>query len=303
MSNSTTPLHGTGALVTGSSRGVGAAIACEPASQRATIALTYSPNEAKANLVVAGIVKAGGTALASKADQANEERVIELVLTPFERLGQLDIQVNNAGVVDAGTVDETVDTSPIKRQLCINYQGVVASIRVASRAMNEEGRNITHWSRVALRSSWTDSANYSATKLTIKSCTKGAARELGPKGILVNATGAGFINTDKNLSDGPLAENQKAATALDRYCRPEEIAVVVTFIANPAVSYATGAINAIDGGFGAWGKVYPEFPAGHKKYLLAHAKTSEALKVSVIVLRRFATKSATSRTRLSSVLG
>lgn len=251
MTINATPLQGKVALVTGGSRGIGAAIARELALQGATVALTYSSNEAKANEVVASIKQAGGTALALKADQANENEVTELVSTVVERLGQLDILVNNAGVFEAGTINETTDTCRFEKQLRINYQGVVAAIRVASRVMGEGGRIITLSSGLALRSSWPGFADYSATKRAIEGYTKGAARDLGTKGITVNAIGTGSIDTDLNPVDGPQAEYQKAATALGRYGRPEEIAAVVAFVASPAASYITGAIIPVDGGYGA----------------------------------------------------
>ncbi len=251
MTNTSTPLHGKIALVTGGSRGIGAAIAQELAQQGATVALTYSANEAKANEVVAKIRATGGTALALKADQANENEVIDLVATLVERLGQLDILVNNAGVFEAGDIAENVDAERFERQWRINYQAVVAAIRVASRVMGEGGRIITMSSGLALRSSWPGIADYSATKRAIEGYTKGAARDLGPKGITVNAIGTGSIDTDMNPSDGPLAEYQKAATALGRYGKPEEIAKVVTFVASPAASYITGAVIPVDGGYGA----------------------------------------------------
>ncbi len=244
-------LAGKIALVTGGSRGIGAAIALELASQGATVALSYSASEAKAKAVVANIEAASGSAIALKADQAVESEVIALVSTVVERFGKLDILVNNAGVFEAGTIYDTLDTSRFERQVRINYQAVVTAIREASRVMGEGGRIITLSSGLAARSSWPGIADYSATKRAIEGYTKGAARDLGAKGITVNAIGTGSIDTDMNPSDGPLAEYQKAATALGRYGRPEEIASVVAFVASPAASYITGAIIPVDGGYSA----------------------------------------------------
>ncbi len=244
-------LAGKIALVTGGGRGIGAAIALELASQGATVALSYSASEAKAREVVAKIEAAGGSAIALKADQSVESEVIGLIAAVVERFGKLDILVNNAGIFEAGTIPDTLDTNRFERQVRINYQAVVAAIREASRVMGEGGRIISLSTGLAARASWPGIADYSATKRAIEGYTKGAARDLGPKGITVNAIGTGSIDTDMNPSDGPLSEFQKAATALGRYGRPEEIAAVVAFIASPAASYVSGAIIPVDGGYTA----------------------------------------------------
>ncbi len=194
MPNIASPLHGKVALVTGGARGIGAAIAIELASQGATVALSYSASEAKATAIVQTINAAGGKAVALKADQAIESEVIRLVAQVVERLGKIDILVNNAGVFEAGSIADTVDTSRFERQVRINYQAVVAAIREASRVMSEGGRIITLSSGLAQHSSWPGVADYSATKRAIEGYTKGAARDLGPKGITVNA-----IGTDRSI--------------------------------------------------------------------------------------------------------
>ncbi|WP_213979754.1 SDR family oxidoreductase [Sphingomonas sp. dw_22] len=247
----TQTLAGKIALVTGGSRGIGAATALELAAQGATVALSYAASEDRAKEVVTKIEAAGGTAAVFKADQAVESEVVALIAAVVDRFGRLDILVNNAGVFEAGAIDETVDTSRFERQVAINYQAVVAAIREASRVMGEGGRIITASSGLASRASWPGIADYAATKSAIEGYTRGAARDLGPKGITVNAIGTGSIDTEMNPSDGPLAEYQKAATALGRYGKPEEIAAVIAFVVSPAASFVTGAVIPVDGGYSA----------------------------------------------------
>jgi 3-oxoacyl-[acyl-carrier protein] reductase len=244
-------LQGKIALVTGGSRGIGAATAIQLAAEGATVALSYSSSEAAAREIIATIEASGGKAIALKADQADATAVKALIAEVVERLGRIDILVNNAAVFVTGTVNETADTSGFERQQKINYEAVVTAIREASQVMDSGGRIISISSALAWRSTWPGLADYSATKRAIEGYSKGAARDLGPKGITVNVIGTGSTNTEMNPDNSPFAEAQAAATALGRFGRPEEIASVVAFVASPAASFITGAIIPVDGGYSA----------------------------------------------------
>jgi 3-oxoacyl-[acyl-carrier protein] reductase len=244
-------LQGKIALVTGGSRGIGAATAIQLAAEGATVALSHSSSEAAASEVIATIEASGGKAIALKADQADATAVKALIAEVVERLGRIDILVNNAAVFVTGTVAETTDTSGFERQLKVNYEAVVTAIREASRVMDSGGRIISISSALAWRSTWPGLADYSATKRAIEGYSKGAARDLGPKGITVNVIGTGSTNTEMNPDNSAFAEAQAAATALGRFGRPEEIASVIAFVASPAASFITGAIIPVDGGYSA----------------------------------------------------
>ena len=244
-------LSGKVALVTGGSRGIGAAVAKELASQGATVAISYGASAEKAEAVVAAIKAAGSHGVAFKADQAVEAEVAKLVADVVAKFGKLDILVNNAGVFEVGPIDQTTDVTKFDRQQAINVNGVITAIRVASRVMTTGGRIISMSSGLARRTGSPGLADYAASKAAVEAYTKGAARDLGSKGITVNAIGVGSTDTDMNPADGPWSAAQKSSSALGRYGRVEEIAAVVAFVAGPTASLITGAFIPVDGGSSA----------------------------------------------------
>ncbi|HEX4611050.1 MAG TPA: SDR family oxidoreductase [Urbifossiella sp.] len=238
------------ALVTGGSRGIGAATAVRLARDGATVAVAYSASPGKAEAVVKTIQEAGGTAAAFQADQADPKAVAGLVEAVVKKFGRLDILVNNAGVFAQGAVDDpAADLAALDREQAVNVGGVVAGVRAAVKYLPRGGRIITVGSVLGSRVPFPGIAGYAATKAAVAGYTRGWARDLGPKGITVNVVQPGPIDTDMNPDSGDFAAVQRAGTALGRYGKPEELAAAVAFLAGPDASYITGAVLDVDGGF------------------------------------------------------
>ena len=243
-------LAGKVALVTGGSRGIGAAIARRLAADGASVAVTYSKGADAASTVVKEIERGGGKAIAIQADAADADAVKAAVEKTVATFGGLDVLVNTAGTAIPKTFEETT-LEEMDRLIDINIRGVFIATQAVLKHMKSGGRVIMIGSAVGERVAAPGLVPYAATKGAVKMFTQALAREIGSRGITVNNVQPGPIDTDLNPAAGDWAVPQKAATALDRYGRVEEIADTVAFVAGPEASYITGANITVDGGMNA----------------------------------------------------
>jgi 3-oxoacyl-[acyl-carrier protein] reductase len=243
-------LEGKVALVTGGSRGIGAAIAKRLASDGAQVAITYAKDANSASAVVKTIESAGGSAKAFRADAADPKAIQEAVKMTVETFGQLDILVNNAGTAIPKPFDETT-LEEMDQVINLNLRGVLVTTHAALKHLQSGGRIITIGSCVGERMMTPGLVAYSATKGAVKMFTQGLSREVGNRGITVNNVQPGPIDTDLNPAAGDWAAPQIASTALGRYGHVDEVAAVVAFVASPEASYITGANLTVDGGTNA----------------------------------------------------
>jgi 3-oxoacyl-[acyl-carrier protein] reductase len=238
------------ALVTGGSRGIGAAIAKRLAADGASVAITYAKDANAASVVVKAIESKGGKAVAIQADGADIEAVKAAVAKTVATFGGLDVLVNNAGTAIPKPFEET-PIEEIDHVLDLNVRGVMVATQAALKHMKSGSRIIMIGSCVGERVIAPGLVAYSATKGAVKMFAQGLAREIGGRGITVNNVQPGPIDTELNPAAGDWAVPQKAATALGRYGTVEEVAALVSFVASPESSYITGANLTVDGGTNA----------------------------------------------------
>ena len=238
------------ALVTGGSRGIGAAIAKRLAADGASVAITYTKGADAAAAVVKEVERSGGKAIAIQADAADAGAVKAAVDKTAATFGRLDILVNNAGTGFPKPFEEA-PLEEIDRVFAINVRGTLVATQAALKHMKSGGRIINIGSCLGERVFTAGLVAYSATKGAVKIFTQGLAREVGGRGITVNNVQPGPIDTELNPAASDWAASQKANTALGRYGQVEEVAALVAFIAGPESSYITGANLTVDGGTNA----------------------------------------------------
>ncbi|WP_207420209.1 SDR family NAD(P)-dependent oxidoreductase [Desertivirga brevis] len=236
------------ALVTGGSRGIGAAIVKRLAAEGANVIFTYVNSANKAEALVKEIESYGVKAKAIKADTGSAVQIDAAIAAATES-GNIDILINSAGLfVTGGVEDETVDKNALRQQWDVNVIGVAHTVRTIVSKMNDGGRIITIGSTGAARSPYPGISDYSATKAALSAYTRSWARDLGTRNITANIIQPGLINTDMNPSDGPFSAAMVQAVALGRYGEPDDISAAVAFLASDDARYITGATLNVDGG-------------------------------------------------------
>ena len=246
--STTKKLAGKVALVTGASRGIGAAIARRLADDGAAVAITYASSPEKAAEVVKGIESSGGKAIAIQADGANADAVRAAVSKTVADLGGLDILVNNAGIaVIKPLADLTVED--FDRTFAVNVKALFVASQEAAKHLPEGGRIIHIGSVNSDSAPFPGLTAYSMSKAAVAGMTRALARDLGPRGITVNNIQPGPVDTDMNPATGPFADTLRGLMALGRYGHGDEVAGLVSYLAGPDGGYVTGANLKIDGGF------------------------------------------------------
>ncbi|MBU3065943.1 SDR family oxidoreductase [Nocardia sp. NEAU-G5] len=243
-------LSGMAALVTGGSRGIGAAIARRLAASGADVALTYRGDQAAADKVVAEIRALGPCALAIRADSADAAQVVEAVRRTADELGRIDILVNNAGIFPAKPFEEFT-LAEIDEALAIHARAAFVAAQAAVAHMTEGGRIISIGSNLSERALFGGVSLYNLSKSALNGFTRALARELGPRGITVNLVQPGSTDTDMNPATGDHAAGQLSFNPLGRFAVPDDVAATVEFLAGPGARSITGATLTVDSGTNA----------------------------------------------------
>jgi 3-oxoacyl-[acyl-carrier protein] reductase len=243
----TNPLAGKAALVTGGSRGIGAAIVRRLATDGASVAFTYSTSEQRAKLLVDEVRAAGAVALAVHADSADERALRGAIDHTLEAFGGLDILVNNAGILIRGVIDD-YSLDDFDQMVAVNVRAVFIAVKAAVPHLKNGGRIITTGSVVADRSGFAGASVYSMTKAAVAALTRGLARDLGPRAITANVIQPGPTETDMNANPA-VNDTLRTLMAIGRMGKDVEVASLVAYLASPEASFITGSAITIDGGY------------------------------------------------------
>ncbi len=242
-------------IVTGASRGIGAAIATLAGRRGYAVVVNYRSGEAEALKVVREIVSAGGRAIAIQADVSSEDQILRMFRTAESELGRIKGLVNNAGVTGGFARVEDVSAAAIEQAFAVNVKGTILCAREAVRRMSTArggsgGAIVNISSRAAYTGGAGEWVHYAATKGAIDSFTIGLAREVATEGIRVNAVAPGLIETELHAASGAPGRLEKLSPSVPmrRAGLPNEVAEGVLWLLSPAASYTTGAILAIGGG-------------------------------------------------------
>ncbi|WP_369232248.1 SDR family oxidoreductase [Streptomyces sp. R21] len=243
-------MNGKVVLVTGGSRGIGAATALRLAREGADVALTYVQGKEAAEEVVRGIEALGRRGLALRADSSDAAEAAESVGRVVEAFGRLDVLVNNVGVGVLGPL-ESLSLADVDRVLSVNVRGVFLASQAAAARLERGGRIVTIGTCMTQRVPGAGGTLYATSKSALVGLTKALARELGERGIAANIVHPGPVDTDMNPADGPGAAGQAAMTSVGRFGTAEEVASMVAYLAGAEASYVTGAEFSVDGGYAA----------------------------------------------------
>jgi 3-oxoacyl-[acyl-carrier protein] reductase len=240
-------LSGKIALVTGGSRGIGAAIVRRLSRDGATVAFTYASSPERAQALEAEVDAAGGRALAIRADSADPAAVERSVADTIRAFGRIDILVNNAGILVYKPLDDTL-LDDFERIMAVNVRAQFVAIQAVKKQMGDGGRIVNIGSMVADRAGNPGIALYAMSKAAVAAMTRGLARDLGPRGITVNTVQPGPTETEI-VSDEAVRATLRTMIPVGRMGRDSEIAGLVAWLAGPEAGYVNGAALTIDGGF------------------------------------------------------
>ena len=237
------------AVVTGASKGIGAAIAKHLALEGASVVVNYATSQEGANQVVAAIVRKGGKAVAVKADASKKADIEHLFTAAEQAFGKIDILVNNAGIYTPSPLDD-INEQHFHKQFDLNVLGLILNTQEAVKHFNDMGGSIVNISSVVSSLGLPNMSTYSATKAAVDAITRSLAKELAPRKIRVNSVNPGMVETEGLHTTGFIlgAESMAAITPLGRIGQPDDIAPAVVFFASQDSSWITGETLYITGG-------------------------------------------------------